>query len=113
VVVLFLSMSYNKLEEQMKAVTSQGYYQIEFAANLIGESAQVYVNDSLLFDGNISSDTLKIKFKPFGEQHLLMMVDKKSDTARNFNLQEKACKVLVRKNAEGKFTVVQKDWENK
>ena len=100
VVVLFLSMSYDKLEEQMKVVTTQGYYQIEFEADIVGESAQVYVNDSLLFDGEISSDSLKIRFRPFGEQHLLMMVDKKSDIARNFNLQEKACEVLVRKNTD-------------
>ncbi|MBQ2507686.1 MAG: hypothetical protein II530_04285 [Bacteroidaceae bacterium] len=113
VVVLFLSMSYDKLEEQMKVVTTQGYYQIEFEADIVGESAQVYVNDSLLFDGEISSDSLKIRFRPFGEQHLLMMVDKKSDIARNFNLQEKACKVLVRKNTDGKFIVDQINWENK
>ena len=113
VVVLFLSMSYDKFEEQMKKVATHDYYQIEFANDLVGEYAQIYVNDSLLFDKEISSDTLKVKFKPFGEQHLLMLVDGESNTARNFNLQEKGCKILIKKNIEGKYIIDQKDWESK
>lgn len=109
VVILFLSLCFGKMEAPNK--DKKNYYQLELASSFLGQETQLYVNDSLLFDALVETDTLKIQFSPFDEQHQLFVVDKESGNTRSFNLQEKACKVLIQKNNEGRVDILQKDWE--
>lgn len=108
VVILFLSMCFGKLETQ--DTRKKNFYQLELADAFVGQETQIYVNDSLLYDAPVEDSTC-IRFKPFEEQHLLMVVDKQSGNTRSFNLNEKACQVLVQKNDDGKVEILQKDWE--
>lgn len=108
VVILFLSLCFDKLEAQDNR--AKNYYQVELATSFVGEETQIYVNDSLLYDA-VGTDSVRLQFKPFEDQHLLMVVDKSTGNTRSFNLKEKACKVFVQKDEEGKVEVIQKEWE--
>lgn len=108
VVILFLSMCFGKMETQ--DTRKKNYYQLELASSFVGQETLLYVNDSLLYDAQVE-DSTRIRFKPFEEQHLLMVVDKQSGNTRSFNLKEKACQVFIRKDGAGKTEIVQKDWE--
>lgn len=108
VVILFLSMCFGKMETQ--DTRKKNYYQLELASSFVGQETLLYVNDSLLYDAQVE-DSTRIRFKPFEEQHLLMVVDKQSGNTRSFNLKEKACQVFIRKDGDGKTEIVQKDWE--
>ena len=109
VVILFLSLCFDKLETQEKG--KKNYYELEFADSFVGQETQLVVNDSVMFDAVVESDSVKVQFKPFDEQYQLFVVEKESGNTRSFNLKEKACKVKIYKNQDGKVEISQTEWE--
>lgn len=108
VVIFFLSLSFEKMEE----VEAKGFYQLELAQGFVGDSTQIYVNDSLLYENVVATDTLKITFKPFDEQHLLMVSDLTTQRTRSYNLPKETCRVILSKDEEGLVEFLPERWEN-
>lgn len=107
VVVFFLTLCFEKME----TVESKGYYQLELADGFVGDSTQIYVNDSLLLEQVVHTDTLKIRFKPFEEQHLLMVSDLSTQRTRSYNLPKEVCRVILSKDEEGVVEFLPERWE--
>ena len=94
VVGIFLMMCFDKAEE-LSAQRSE--YHIELAKGFAGDSVQVMVNDSVLFDDRVPNDSVVIKFRPFDEQHLLSVGDVRTGYAKNMNINSKGGRIILRR----------------
>lgn len=108
VVIIFMIMCF----DNMGTAKTSGAYQIEFSQGFAGDSATVYMNDSLVYNDLVPSDTTKIRVTPFAEQHVLMVVDSKTDRSMNFNISEKSGRIILRKVDGGMVMVTEQEWEN-
>lgn len=108
VVALFLMLSLGRMEETRESQI----YRIEFSKGFAGDSALVYMNDSLLFCGAVPSDTTKVEIRPFAEQHVLMVVDPATDRSVNFNVTEHSGRLILRKVDGGMVMMTEQSWEN-
>lgn len=102
-IFLYLSFALKRKADKDPAVF-EGRYQIEIAEGFSGESLSIYVNDSLLMNRTLSDSIVRLEINRFAEEHVLMIVDNKTDNAIPFNLSKEGGKVKVSK-AEGEVIV--------
>lgn len=96
VIGIFLWMCYDKAEEFKQAKRG---YQIELAEGFAGDSIQLYVNDSILFENRVSADTLvTISFKPFAEQHMISIGDVETGMAKNMNISGESGRIVLKRS---------------
>ena len=94
VVGIFLVMCFEKAEE---ISNERNEYQIELVRGFAGDSIQVMMNDSVLYNDRVPSDSLVIRVKPFEEQHLLSIGDVATGRARNMNVNCKSGRIILRR----------------
>lgn len=82
-------------------------YKVELTSGFVGDSTQLFVNDSLFYSGVPSADSLKIEIEPFEDEHMLMVVDALSGNVTTFNLEEKETWITLRK-ANGLILMTQR-----
>lgn len=100
VVVIFVYMSLKVKNDKEKEATYSEVYNIELTSGFIGDSVSVYLNDSLLLNQLIQSDTIKLSAQRFAEQSALLIVDNKTEKISTFNLTEEGDNVFLRKVGE-------------
>ncbi len=74
-------------------------YTLSLDNRLTGDSLQIMVNDSLVFDGRAGETTGAISFPAADVSQILIVTDATRNTTNSFNLPEKGCDVtLTRQN---------------
>ena len=74
-------------------------YQIELVKGFVGDSAIIYINDSLLWQGVVNLDTLTLSIDRFAEQNMLMISTGRNDIASSFNLENKGGRLVLRRQS--------------
>lgn len=100
VVVIFVYMSLKITNNKGKEKTYAEVYKIELTSGFTGDSISVYVNDSLLMNQLIQSDTIKLSVQRFAEQSALLIVDNKTEKVSTFSLKENGDNVFLRKEGD-------------
>lgn len=100
VVVIFVYMSLKMGNDKEQDKTYAEVYNIELTNGFIGDSVSVYLNDSLLLNQVILSDTIRLSARRFAEQSALLVVDNKTERISTFNLKEKGDNVFLRKEGD-------------
>ncbi|MBO4598142.1 MAG: hypothetical protein J5676_09765 [Bacteroidaceae bacterium] len=105
--VVFIFM--NMCLERMAVKQYQESYGIELQSGFVGDSIKVYVNDSLLYNKVVQRDSVKIPIRRFEDNSMLMVVDARTDLTGSFNLSKQSENIIVRRNADKKFTFEAKE----
>lgn len=95
---IFLYLSFALKRDADKVMTYEGRYHIEIAPDFVGEAYSIYINDSLLLDGVMPDSLITLDVSRFAEEHVLMVVDRQTDSANPFNLSKEGGKVTVKKS---------------
>lgn len=96
VIFLYLCMPYIKPGMQKERVAD--LYQIEFTRGFAGDSAIVYLNDSLVWHDIVPSDTTRVRIHRFADENTLMISRSADDAVSIFNVTEKAGRLILRKS---------------
>lgn len=100
IVFIFVSLSMEKLKEQEAAKTSRNICRIRLSEGIVGDSATVYLNDSLLWDGYVAADTT-LSAPRTSEENTLMVSRTHNDAVSFFPLDAtKNLFILRRENEE-------------
>ena len=97
---IFLYLAYTLKRDANKKMTYEGEYHIEIAGDFAGEDISIYVNDSLLTNGVMPDTTVCLDINRFAEEHALMVVDNRTDSATPFNLDKKGSKIKLGKKGD-------------
>ena len=100
IVFIFLYMSYQFKRDAERKVTYEGDYTIELNEDFLGDSLSIYVNDSILFRQTVKDSCTNLRINRFAEEHMLMVVNAKTDHATSFNLSAKGSRVKVSKEKD-------------
>lgn len=96
VVVIFLLYCTRYAKQQ--PVSFKDLYQIEFAKGFAGDSAIVYLNDSLVWNEIVPTDTTFLRINRFADENTLMVSRSREDAVSIFNIEKKAGRLILRKN---------------
>lgn len=100
ITALFLYLAYTfKRNVENKTVTYEGQYHIEISTDFSGQDLSLYVNDSLLMNQVMPDTLVQLDIHRFADEHILMIVDNRTDNATPFNLSKEGGKVTVKKQA--------------
>ncbi len=97
VVFTFLMIDFRMNRAKQNEPVFNENYCIELRKGFVGDSIAIYMNDSLLFDNLVKTDTFKINVHRFAEQNALIVNTKKNQKATTFNLSEKGGHVILTK----------------
>ncbi len=109
--VVFIFM--NMCLERMAVKQYQESYGIELQSGFVGDSIKVYVNDSLLYNKVVQRDSVKIPIRRFEDNSMLMVVDARTDLTGSFNLSKQSENVIVKRDADKKFSFESKERNSK
>ena len=94
VVVIFLLLCSKHIYQ---TPVSRDLYQIEFAKGFAGDSAIVYLNDSIIWHDIVPSDTTQIRIHRFADENTLMVSRSREDAVSIFNIEKQAGRLILRK----------------
>lgn len=97
VVVIFVYMSLRLKSEKEGEKTYAEVYHIELVKGFTDDSVSVYVNDTLLLNERITTDSIKLSVPRRAEGNVLFVVDNLTNESAYFNLSEKGGNVFLRK----------------
>lgn len=98
IVVIFLLLCTKHPSQQLRY---KELYQIEFAKGFTGDSAIVYLNDSLIWSNIVPSDTTRIRIRRFADENTLMVSRSHEDAVSIFNIGIKAGRLILQRDLEG------------
>ena len=102
VVGIFLYMCYEKAAE----INVKREFRIELSQGFVGDSIQVWLNDSLVYEHKVPNDSVVIAHQPTDDQYMLSVEDMISGQARNMNVHIKSGRLILQRAAgKGKFTL--------
>ncbi|MBQ0061418.1 MAG: hypothetical protein MJZ69_05905 [Bacteroidaceae bacterium] len=108
VVVIFLMMCYDRMGKQ---TSTKDYYEIELNRGFAGDSLILAVNDSVLFNGVVTQDTLKLSFKPFDESHMLSVGDPVTGMAQNNTISIPKGRIILKRTEDKRgLLVTEQEW---
>ncbi len=111
VVIFFTLLALRRISPSKdQPITYNDLYQIEIGNGFIGDSISIYLNDSLLLDSNIQTDTLRLSVTRFDETNALLVVDNATDKVTTFNLKDKGGRILLQKKEEV-ISITSVDWQ--
>ncbi len=99
IVVIFLYMSMRSDWDPSKPTTYLEEYEISLSNGFAGESFQVLMGDSIIFDGIVTEQPMVLKVGRFEENTTLMLVNNETEGISLINLGEKS----------GRFVLVNED----
>lgn len=109
IVVIFLLLSAPHIDFSKNAKDNKDLYQIEFAKGFIGDSAIVYLNDSLVWNDIVTSDTTFLHIYRFADENTLMVSRSYDDAVSIFNIDKKAGRIILQK-IRGVVSLTTLDW---
>lgn len=102
VVFIFVSLSLDKLKSLTPEKPAEELYTLTLADGFAGDSAVVYVADSLLWSGAVpATDSTVIRFHRFSDDRSVIISRTVDDPAFFFTLPEKNFSLVFRKNSTG------------
>lgn len=109
VVVIFLVLCAQHMKKVPVTESFKDIYQIEFAKGFSGDSAIVFLNDSLVWEDVVPSDTTRICIHRFADENTLMVSRSREDAVSIFNVDKKAGRIILRKS-NGIVSMTTLDW---
>lgn len=101
ITAIFLYLSFTlKRDADKKKKMYEGAYRIEITTDFAGKDIGIYINDSLLMNGILPDTLTTLDIDRFSEDHVLMVVDNKTDATTPFNLSKEGSKVTIKKNKD-------------
>lgn len=97
IVFIFVTLCYDKMKHSGEEHKFDDIYQIELVKGFAGDSAIIYINDSLLWQGVVNLDTFTLSIDRFAEQNMLMISTGQNDIASSFNLENKGGRLVLRR----------------
>ena len=105
-IFIYLCLPYMSKHESVQAKLPDTY-RIEFAQGFSGDSAIVYLNDSLLWEDYIPTDTLVLHINRFANENTLMVSRSREDAVSIFNIGIKSGRLILhRKQGEISMTPI-------
>lgn len=101
IVVLFVYMSLRVQQDKKEGRHFQEQYDLTLTSGFRGDSISIYLNDSLLFCGNIEEDSLNLKVFRFDKESALLIVDNNTEKVSLFSLSQEGGRYFFRKSDEG------------
>lgn len=98
VVFIFIYLCQPYINSGAKKRLPNDLYQIEFAKGFAGDSALVYLNDSLVWCDIVPADTTTLRIYRFADENSLMVGRSREDAVSIFNIDQKAGRIILRKN---------------
>jgi len=98
IVVVFTYISMSQSKEKGDEKSFDEIYYVELSTGFTGDSVSLLINDSLLFNKRIDSDSLRIKIKRFTEHNALLIIDNLTQKVSVFNLSNEGESISLRKN---------------
>lgn len=98
VVSIFIYLCQPYIHSGAKKTQPTDLYQIEFAKGFAGDSALVYLNDSLVWDDLVPTDTTALRIHRFADENTLMVSRSREEAVSIFNIEEKAGRLILRKS---------------
>ena len=99
IVVIFLYMSMRSDWDPSKPTTYLEEHEISLSNGFAGESFQVLMGDSIIFDGIVTEQPMVLKVGRFEENTTLMLVNNETEGISLINLGEKS----------GRFVLINED----
>lgn len=100
-VFIFVSLSLDKLKEKANGHTAETHYCIRLADGFLGDSAVIYVADSLLWSGPVSpTDTPAIRFTRFSDDRSIIISRTVNSPVFFFSLPEKNSSLVFREKGD-------------
>ena len=100
ITAIFLYLSFTLKRDADKKKMYEGAYRIEITTDFAGKDICIYINDSLLMNGILPDTLTTLDIDRFSEDHVLMVVDNKTDTTTPFNLSKEGSKITIKKNKD-------------
>ena len=100
ITAIFLYLSFTLKRDADKKKMYEGAYRIEITTDFAGKDIGIYINDSLLMNGILPDTLTTLDIDRFSEDHILMVVDNKTDATTPFNLSKEGSKVTIKKNKD-------------
>ena len=100
ITAIFLYLSFTLKRDADKKKMYEGTYRIEITTDFAGKDIGIYINDSLLMNGILPDTLTTLDIDRFSEDHVLMVVDNKTDATTPFNLSKEGSKVTIKKNKD-------------
>ena len=100
ITAIFLYLSFTLKRDADKKKMYKGAYRIEITTDFAGKDIGIYINDSLLMNGILPDTLTTLDIDRFSEDHVLMVVDNKTDATTPFNLSKEGSKVTIKKNKD-------------
>ena len=100
ITAIFLYLSFTLKRDADKKKMYEGAYRIEITTDFAGKDIGIYINDSLLMNGILPDTLTTLDIDRFSEEHVLMVVDNKTDATTPFNLSKEGSKVTIKKNKD-------------
>ena len=89
VATFFMGLAFDMKRNQISSSSTQDTYTLEFTYGFTAEGYQVYINDSLLYNGTLLSGT-HIKLGRFAEDNALIIVNNSTDLMQIVAIPEKS-----------------------
>lgn len=100
VVVIFVYMSL-RMSRKEGARQFPETYTISIDSSLVGDSIEIFINDSLVFSGEPEKEGKLIRLNRFAENNSMLVVDKSTDIVSAFGIKEEGENItLIRKGNE-------------
>lgn len=100
VVFIFIHLCLPYIKPGMKEKQPDDLYQIEFAKGFAGDSAIVYLNDSLVWNGIVPADTTTLRIHRFADENTLMISRSHEDAVSILNISQRAGRLILRKDRD-------------
>ena len=100
ITAIFLYLSFTLKRDADKKKMYEGAYRIEITTDFAGKDIGIYINDSLLMNGILPDTLTTLDIDRFSEDHVLIVVDNKTDATTPFNLSKEGSKVTIKKNKD-------------
>ena len=106
VVFIFVSLSLKELKEKAPNSTKT-YYRIKLAEGFPGDSAVIYVADSLLWNGPVSTtDSTVIRFTRFSDDHTILISHTVNSPVFFFSLPEKNSSLTFQEKGDSIYMTI-------
>jgi len=100
IVGIFIYLSFREKKEDDGTKKYYETYNIELISGFAGHPFSVYINDSLILNETISTDSFKINVNRFADESALLIVDNETDKLSTFDLSEKGGIIPLRKEGD-------------
>ena len=110
VVVIFLLLCAQHMKNLPIKESFKDIYQIEFAKGFSGQPAIVYLNDSLVWDAIVPSDTTCLRIHRFADENTLMLSRSHEDAVSIFGIDKKAGRIILQRTNNDDVSMNLVEW---